>query len=562
MRRRGWASPGQSSTELGAARIAAKAFGVPLASLRVTSRLKTATLRKYRYVFWVASRGMWVVVRKGHSSVGLWADSQEGAAKLAAQAIGCPASSLLLVPKASSQPACRPKRRYRWVVWDVRRKKWRVCRKGSCGLQPRYDTEEEAARAASRMFKTPLTKLKLVVPERLLANESVEILRLRFRQLMALYCTSKPNDPVIPGDLSDLISRRNLWRQMPGLLVPIMLCKYGPHRDALVRAARQTTTRLREAAEQLHAVLEQTVLNLSDQRLSGAWLQNVGRKNCHHSGLVMFLQKGLGMLKPLKAVGGGASVQGAVRLGLKKRPFKVVALHPNLKCKLQTLDRLGQALLGIKSPTNIVEWQSEVSSLQNVLRGPPKVAGFTGGIHSYRALWVIRCFLIWQMRCAGVPRLRVSASCTVKQFAASFPDQRRWMMRLAGPRNLSMPAIDLFKDCNYRGPPELFSMYTCLFGDADLVAFLQRMPKGWLTTHHSAIVKVPPPPLHQTPCTLDNCWWQVCRGGGLFSAGTLAHSSLQKVADQVRLEYEQLHGMPPHPAVLVARAARLLRAPS
>ena len=52
---------------------------------------------------------------------------------------------------------------------------------------------------------------------------------------------------------------------MQGLLVPIMVCKYGPHRDALSQAVLQTTNGLRVAEfdEFLHMVLEQTVRNLT-----------------------------------------------------------------------------------------------------------------------------------------------------------------------------------------------------------------------------------------------------------------------------------------------------------
>jgi len=70
-----------------------------------------------------------------------------------------------------------------------------------------------------------------------------------------------------------------------------------------------------------------------------------------------------------------------------------------------------------------------------------------------------------------------------------FPDQRCWILRLARHRNRHMQVADLFKECGFCGPPELLSMFTCLFGDIDLTAFLQTMPKGWLETHFAAIVK-------------------------------------------------------------------------
>jgi len=76
-----------------------------------------------------------------------------------------------------------------------------------------------------------------------------------------------------------------------------------------------------------------------------------------------------------------------------------------------------------------------------------------------------------------------------------------------------MQVVGLFKSCGYRGPPELFSMYTCLFGDTDLTMLLQSRPKSWLRTNAAAIGK----------CLEED---------------------------------RSKHGIPPHPAALLSELAR------
>ena len=111
VRRRGQASPGQSKTELGAAKIAAEAFGCTVASLRVQPRPPSpkARPRRYKHVFWLQEGKCWVVVRRGFPSPGT-AKEQHVAAELAAKAFGCTVASLELQPKT-----LKPARRYRFV---------------------------------------------------------------------------------------------------------------------------------------------------------------------------------------------------------------------------------------------------------------------------------------------------------------------------------------------------------------------------------------------------------------------------------------------------------------
>ncbi len=59
--------------------------------------------------------------------------------------------------------------------------------------------------------------------------------------------------------------------------------------------------------------------------------------------------------------------------------------------------------------------------------------------------------------------------------------------------------LEVFKLCNYKAPPELFSMYGCLFGDANLVVHLQRLPADWLSANFDTLLRVPPSSLQPPP---------------------------------------------------------------
>ena len=52
--------------------------------------------RMYKFVSWLPERGKWIVKRRRLSSSGLHASTQDRAAKLAADALGCTVRSLLL----------------------------------------------------------------------------------------------------------------------------------------------------------------------------------------------------------------------------------------------------------------------------------------------------------------------------------------------------------------------------------------------------------------------------------------------------------------------------------
>jgi hypothetical protein len=118
----------------------------------------------------------------------------------------------------------------------------------------------------------------------------------------------------------------------------------------------------------------------------------------------------------------------------------------------------------------------------------------------YYATWLVRTYLIAFMRYHKVFRLPLDG-VSKSDFAALAPDQKGWVQRLC-TRNHS-PETSL-RYLRYHGPPELFSMWACIFSDPDLV--------------------------------------------GVSPEAITERSSQMR---QALLRYQRCHGLPPHPVVLL-----------
>jgi len=82
---------------------------------------------------------------------------------------------------------------------------------------------------------------------------------------------------------------------------------------------------------------------------------------------------------------------------------------------------------------------------------------------SYFGPWLFRSFLIALARHRGVLRMRIG-NMTALQFSNMCPDQNGWAQRLCSRAGVAKSLVDF----GYNGPPELFSMYACLFSDTSL----------------------------------------------------------------------------------------------
>ena len=104
--------------------------------------------RRFRYATWHSKSEAWYVQRKGYASPGS-AATAEAVAKLASKAWGIPMSSL---PVKKLAPTKKPKEsKYAFVYWHVARRVWYAQAKpAQGGYLGRFESETEAARALIR----------------------------------------------------------------------------------------------------------------------------------------------------------------------------------------------------------------------------------------------------------------------------------------------------------------------------------------------------------------------------------------------------------------------------
>jgi hypothetical protein len=493
VQRRGWLCKGVFSSELQAAKAAATQFGGSVESLRLPRqrlwehpKQRCPQQRLYKYISWHTSSGCWVARGRlpGDPSPGSHAEQIE-AAKLAARARGMPLQDLKLQLKVSPKA---PPRQYRNITWHIRSRTWVAqCHGHFLGSSTK---QEEAAKVAATTLGVHTSALRLhhdVVQQGPLNDHII-----RFQQLWSIYSTADPKEPRIPGDLADLVHRASKpgseILKEAGLIVPFLLTKYAPHREVMESVYLQILAGSPKAdsAELVYDVLAGTLRRLAGTHLRHAWLVNVGRNTTHHGGIIPFANKSLGLLRPdpPKSTPG----HDTLCLGQGGRRFAVQPMTNTIRTRLLSLVALGRSLLACKAPRTLHEWANEVQRIEGAIKGPPKVCGFSNSGDTYRARWVTRTWLIWQMRRAGIRCLRLATECAVAHFAKVFPDQQRWILRFAGGRQ-SLSVKALFQKLKYAGPPEYFSMFTCLWGSEALRKEVQMLGKEWFAQHHAQLVQ-------------------------------------------------------------------------
>ena len=237
--RRGYGRTGRCyQTQDDAVKDAAQLLGTDMASLALKEQTRCAAPepRKFQRVYWDCLRRLWQVKRKGHVFTA-YASSQEAAAKLAAKEFGMRVHRMKLRPRTKkTQKQCKS-RKYRFVYFDRRDKFWRVRRKGfNCAAG--FPTELAAAKFAAETFNETLSTLAAKTRQCLSMRVQAE----RFQGLWSLYHTTTADHPLLPGDVQDLLQRASALRSLkrfPGLIVPLLMTKYGPHRDILLDIVQQ-----------------------------------------------------------------------------------------------------------------------------------------------------------------------------------------------------------------------------------------------------------------------------------------------------------------------------------
>ena len=85
---------------------------------------------------------------------------------------------------------------------------------------------------------------------------------------------------------------------------------------------------------------------------------------------------------------------------------------------------------------------------------------------------------------AKLSNLRVAKTDTIKDMMNIFPDHLDLLQFLARPQE---SVVDVFADMEYDGPPELFTMFCCLFASPDVSKILDARDGKWLQKHRAGL---------------------------------------------------------------------------
>ena len=119
-----------------------------------------------------------------------------------------------------------------------------------------------------------------------------------FQDLYAAY--SKPDEVAYPGDLCDMHARalrKSRILAHPNFIVPMLLAKFGPHRDALHKAFLDTPKQEQDALDLKWTydviVAALVALSIIDTKVMDPWFAGPGKHTAHHSGLVVYAHRTL-----------------------------------------------------------------------------------------------------------------------------------------------------------------------------------------------------------------------------------------------------------------------------
>ena len=111
----------------------------------------------------------------------------------------------------------------------------------------------------------------------------------------------------------------------PGLVVPFLLAKYAPHRDAMeAEWAKLAAHAPTDPVQLTYRVLTRTLQKLHKRPLKQVCIDNVGRRTTHHGGLIPFANKSLSVRRPVGLQ--TRSAPGVLSLGQRGRPSRLQEL--------------------------------------------------------------------------------------------------------------------------------------------------------------------------------------------------------------------------------------------
>ena len=399
---------------------------------------------QFKHIYFHTGRQLWQAVHRERPSVSH--KDEQGCARAAAKLWGVPYASLFKSKPRTALSAQVPTRNFKHVTWHASKKVW-VVMDGSKYVGCSKEMPK-AVQIAKKHFKRSSKTL------RLRQSVSSGSNRVDFCKRFALLHKVYQGRP--PHDLEDLLSSAKRVAKTishraktSAMLVPYFVSKFPSHRQAVLKVIDE-----HRHAPDTYSMLVDAATRIAKIPLSDAAVRNIGRKNMHHGTFAMFASGQLGLLSKTKL-----TKDKHILIGKGAVKYKILHKTQRMLNKIACLYAFGKKVEEMPPPRSISDWMDCVKSLDKIAKVAPGIS------NNYRRCWVVRCSLIVRMRNAGIKSLRVG-QCSVRDFQGLFPDQKSLLVKAAGGSHmLHRKMSDILSDCAYRGPPELFTMWACLFSD-------------------------------------------------------------------------------------------------
>ena len=133
--------------------------------------------------------------------------------------------------------------------------------------------------------------------------------------------------------------------------------------------------------------------------------------------------------------------------------------------KLQKCHEAGSCLQRSPIPRTLGEYKDVSEHCQSLLSKANPVG--LNKESNYSIPWVIRSHFFAELRSRGIPALKMDDT-SVQDILRCFPDSSGWLMELWQKKGLQT-LKDVCDHLNYNHPPELLTMYMCIFGEKSIL---------------------------------------------------------------------------------------------
>ena len=133
--------------------------------------------------------------------------------------------------------------------------------------------------------------------------------------------------------------------------------------------------------------------------------------------------------------------------------------------KLQKCHMAGSSLQRSPIPRTLGEYKNVSTHCKSLLSSTNPVG--LNKDSNYSIPWVIRSHFFAELRSRGIPALKLDDT-PVRDIIRCFPDSSGWLMELCQYKGLRT-VKDVCDHLRFNHPPELLTMYLCIFGEKSIL---------------------------------------------------------------------------------------------